>query len=130
MTTVAQSVAPTQRSCGRNDRRSNRLPGPPPDLFTDTPACAECNPKLFARPAVWCACDHMIQMSEAAILDKADFRAVAIDPQEPSLYDGTTKKFPASPARGVGKRTIAGSHHLPGRSHLKEIATCPNDGMS
>ena len=31
---------------------------------------------------------------------------------------------------GVGRRKVAGSHHLLGRSHLKEIATCPNDGKS
>ena len=101
------------------------MPGQPPDLFTDAAVCSEFNPKHSARADVWSICEGILQASETAIPDKADFRAVVIDPQEPSLYDRTTKHFRLSrqggsesvrlPARTIcrGGRISRRSQHAP-----------------
>jgi len=67
-------------------------------------------------------------MIEAVNPDEADSCVVAIEPQDSWSYDGDDENFPISPARGVGERKVAGSHHLPGKSHLKEIAHAPTMG--
>jgi hypothetical protein len=125
MTPVAQPIASMQRFRLRINKRSNGLGVRPPDLFTDASACYGFNPKPLARTDVWSTSERILQASEAAIPDRADFRPITIDPEEPSLYDGTTKTFRLSrqggseslrlPARTIcrGGRISRRSQHAP-----------------